>query len=327
LDFCVTEDQRALQQGIRSFCQGRVSIDQLRELETAGGFDAGLWRDLAEMGVFALCLPEDAGGVGLGAAEAVLVFEELGRALVPGPVAWSHLAAGLVEGAADGSVAVGGLDLTATDAGPYVVEHLEHVDTLLLLRRHGVERVDAKAVQGTRSAVPLDPFTPVYDVPALPKGELVADADASRRLRRGGAALAAGQLLGIAEATQEMATAYAKEREQFGRAIGSFQAIKHMLADMFVRQEVARAAVYAAGATLDDPVVGDVSRAVSSAKITAGEAAMKNSRACIQVHGGMGFTWEVPAHYHLKRAWVLESVFGTVDEHADGLAEMIALGG
>ena len=133
----------------------------------------------------------------------------------------------------------------------------------------------------------------------------------------------AAELLGIAESTLELANEYAKRREQFGRTIGSFQSIKHMLADMFVRQEVARAAVYAAGATLDDPTVGEASRAVSAAKITAGEAAMKNARACIQIHGGMGYTWEMPPHYYLKRTWVLENAFGTVDEHAEGVAARI----
>jgi len=96
------------------------------------------------------------------------------------------------------------------------------------------------------------------------------------------------------------------------------------MADGFTRQEAARAAVYAAGATLDDPAVGDVVRAASSAKAVAGDAAWKNARACIQIHGGMGFTWEIPAHYYLKRTWVLESVFGDMDEHADALADGIA---
>src|SRR5262249_50633943 len=85
--------------------------------------------------------------------------------------------------------------------------------------------------------------------------------------------------------------------------------------------EAARAAVYAAGATLDDPLVGDVALAVASAKIVAGDAALKNARACIQIHGGMGYTWEIPAHYYLKRAWACENLFGTVDEHADRVAE------
>jgi alkylation response protein AidB-like acyl-CoA dehydrogenase len=116
--------------------------------------------------------------------------------------------------------------------------------------------------------------------------------------------------------TQEIATEYAKKREQFDRPIGSFQAIKHILADCYTRQELARVAAYAAGATLDDPSVGSVERAVATAKLIAGDAAMKNARACVQVHGGMGYTWEIPAHYYLKRAIVLENSFGDVHEHA-----------
>jgi alkylation response protein AidB-like acyl-CoA dehydrogenase len=324
MDFRVTEDQQALQEGIRTFCEGRVSIDQIRELETTGGFDAELWKELAEMGVFGLRLPESDGGVGLGNAEAVLVFEELGRALVPGPVVWSHLAAGIIDGAADGSTVVGGLDLSDGASGPHLIEHLEHLDALLVLRADGVARIDPNSLGGKRIETPLDPLTPVHAVTVIPEGETIADAAGSERLRIEGGALAAAALLGIAEQSQELATAYAKEREQFNRVIGSFQAVKHILADCVVRQESARAAVYAAGATLDDPGVGDVERAVRGAKLVAGEAAWKNSRASIQVHGGMGYTWEIAAHYFLKRAWVLESVFGSVEEHADALAEKLA---
>jgi alkylation response protein AidB-like acyl-CoA dehydrogenase len=324
VDFRVSEDQQALREGVRAFCRGRVGIEQLRELEKSGACDRGLWRELAEMGVFSLRLSEARGGVGLGSREAVLVFEELGRALVPGPLVWSHLAAGLLPGAQDGSLLVGGLDLGDGDAGPFVVEHLASLDALLLVRRDGVFRVDPKTLDARPLATPFDPLTPVHAVAALPRGEPLGGAEDAARLRREGAALVSGQLLGIAEETVELANAYAKQREQFGRVIGSFQAVKHILADMFTRQEVARAAVYAAGATLDDPAVGDVARAVSAAKITAGEAAMKNSRACIQVHGGMGFTWEVPAHYYWKRTWVLERCFGGVDEHADAVAVGLA---
>ena len=135
--------------------------------------------------------------------------------------------------------------------------------------------------------------------------------------------MASALLLGMAGATLDLAVAYAKEREQFGRTIGSFQAIKHILADMFARLELTRAAVYAAGATLDFPEVGDPERAVCSASICAAESAMKNSRACIQVYGGMGYTWEIPAHYYLKRCWVLQSTFGTSEQWADRLSEML----
>ena len=142
-------------------------------------------------------------------------------------------------------------------------------------------------------------------------------------MRLEGAAIVSGQQLGLAEGALDLANEYAKNREQFGRPIGGFQAVKHILAEMFVRQEAARAGAYNAGATLDAPEVANVERAVSSAKLTAGEGAIRNARSCIQVHGGMGFTWEVIAHYYLKRAWVLENVFGTQDEHAERIAEIL----
>jgi alkylation response protein AidB-like acyl-CoA dehydrogenase len=324
VDFQLSEDQEALKEGVRSFCEGRFSFEALRELEQKGGFDRGLWGELAEMGVFSLRTPESRGGVGLGFADAVLVFAELGRRLVPGPLVWTHLLADRIDGADAGQVIVGGLDLLRADEGPIVVEYLRDLDVLVVLRPDGVYRIEPQALDAREIATPLDPHTPVHQVASLPPGERIADADAAQALRMQGAALVAGQLLGIACMTQELATEYARGREQFGRPIGSFQALKHILADMFVRQELARSAVYAAGATLDDPQVGSPLRAASAAKLVAGEAAMKNARACIQVHGGMGYTWEVPAHYYLKRTWVFENVFGTGEEQAERMAELVA---
>jgi len=321
MDFRLSDDQQALRAGIRDFCAGRVDVDALRELEGERSVDPVLWRELAEMGVFALRQPEARGGVGLGMADAVVVFAELGRRLVPGPLVWTHLAAGLMDGAGGGTSVVGGLDASDGGPGPWLVEHMDHLDALLVLRADGVWRLDPKRLSAKPAGIPLDPHTPIHHAETLPRGERVGDAALAQQLRLEGAALVAAQMLGIAEATLELATDYAKRREQFGRAIGSFQSIKHILADMFVRQEAARAAVYAAGATLDDPLAGDVLRAVASAKVVAGEAARQNARACIQVHGGMGYTWEIPAHYYLKRAWVGENSFGGADEHADRLAE------
>jgi alkylation response protein AidB-like acyl-CoA dehydrogenase len=324
MDFRLSAEQQALQEGIRSFCEARVPRDALRRLEDVQGFDRTLWKELADMGVFAARLPSAAGGLGLGAADAVVIFVELGRALVPGPVLWSHLAASLIDGASTGDVVVGGLDLGETAASPYAIEHHAALDVLLCVRADGVYRIDPQQISAEPVAVPFDPLTPIHHAAALPAGARIAGADAARALRLDGTALVAAQMLGIAETTLVLAVAYAKAREQFGRPIGSFQAIKHMLADMFVRQEVARAAVYAAGATIDTPEVGDPWRAVAAAKVTAAEAALRNARACIQIHGGMGYTWEVPAHYYLKRTWVLENTFGTTDAHADRLAEQVA---
>ncbi|MFQ5513914.1 MAG: acyl-CoA dehydrogenase family protein [Myxococcota bacterium] len=324
MDFQLSEDQKALRAGVRSFCEGRIPVEQLAELEAKGGVDGDLWSELAELGVFALRIPEERSGVGLGMADAVIVFAELGRRLVPGPLIWTELAAEWIPEAAAGRCVVGGLDLLGGPGGPHLVEHRESLDAWLVLRREGVFRVDPTELEADPVGLPLDPLTPVHRLRRLPEGERIAGEAEALRLRLAGASLAGALQLGIAEATLELAVEYAKRREQFGRPIGSFQAIKHILADMFVRQEVARAAVYAAGATLDDPLVGDVERAVASAKLTAGEAAMRNARSCIQVHGGMGYTWEVPAHHYLKRCWVLETSFGSTDEHADRLAEIAA---
>jgi alkylation response protein AidB-like acyl-CoA dehydrogenase len=321
MEFRLSEDQIALRDGIRAFCDGRVPDEQFAELENRGGFDRELWGELAEMGVFALRLPEDAGGVGLGMADAVIVFAELGRRLVPGPLAWTHLAAGLIDGAATGETVVGGVDTEAQ--GSIMLEHLDFLDSLLVLYPDRVERVDPKAVKAQAIATPLDPLTPVHHATELPAGEVIGDAELAAQLRLEGATLLSGFLLGIAEASQELATEYAKGREQFGRPIGGFQAIKHILADCFVRQEVARAAAYAAGATVDHPDAGDLLATVSGAKLNCAESAMKNCRACVQVHGGMGYTWEVVAHYYLKRTWVLENTFGTVDEHAEIVADRV----
>ena len=109
MDFELTDDQVSLQEGMRSFCAGRVPLSEIRDLREPLGLDAGRWREVAEMGVFGLRLPEPE-GVGLGWADAVLVFEELGRALVPGPLIWTHLLAGVLPGVADGSVSVTGVE-------------------------------------------------------------------------------------------------------------------------------------------------------------------------------------------------------------------------
>ncbi|MEU8524419.1 acyl-CoA dehydrogenase family protein [Streptomyces sp. NPDC048629] len=274
MDFRLTEDQKALRAGVRELLARRFDRDALRAAVDAGGtLDRALWRELGAAGFFALRLPEEAGGVGLGLPEAVLLFEEAGRALLPGPLIATHLAAGEVPGAAEGEVVV-----TARDGA--LVEWLDAADVVL---------------GETGEAVPVrsvDPLTPLHRVPSA-AGTAVSVAP-----RAGAAALlSAAEQLGSASATTDMAVAYAKDRTQFGQAIGGFQAVKHLCAGMLVRTELARAAVYAAAVTAD-PVE------IAGAKLLADEAAVRGARDCLQVHGGMGFTWEADVHLHLKRAWV-----------------------
>ena len=322
MNFSLNEDQLALQQGIRAFCEQEFPLDGLAALEKEPVTRAR-WKQLAEMGVFSLRLAESQGGVGLGMAEAVLVFAELGRALVPGPLVWSHLAAGAIDGAAGGDAIVGGIDATHATNRPQLIEHAAALDAFVVLDAGGLARAPARELAGRDFPTPLDPLTPVRHVAALPRGVACGDAATAARWRRDGALLSAALQLGIAERTLELAVEYAKKREQFERPIASFQAIKHLAADMYVRVESARAAVYAAGATCDDPAIGSAERASSSARIVAGDAALKNARACVQIYGGMGFTWEMPPHYFLKRALVLEQAFGTTDDHCERVAESV----
>ena len=151
----------------------------------------------------------------------------------------------------------------------------------------------------------------------------MASADAAARARLDGAALTAALLAGLADGVCELTVAYAKQRHQFGRPVGSFQAVKHALADMVVRAEVARVQAFAAAAHLDESSRSDAARAVSAAKVVASDAAYANGKAAIQLHGGMGMTWEVDAHLYLKRACVLDEAFGNGDVHAELVAARV----
>jgi alkylation response protein AidB-like acyl-CoA dehydrogenase len=316
MDFELSEDQEALAEGVASLCEGRFDIDAIRAMEH-DGLDRGRWTELAETGVFALCLDEGAGGVGLGWAEAAVVFEKLGRALVPGPIVATTLAAGLIDGAADGATVVTTVE---RGAGPLNVEHVAWSDVVVISDDQGLWSVPASDVAGADAPQPLDPLTPIRRVDALSQGQPIGDAAVAADWRLRGAMLTSALQLGIAIGATELAVAYAKERQQFGRPIGKFQAVKHRCADMITRVEVLRAAVYAAGVTLDGRGVDSAERAVSVAKILASRSAAACGKDCVQVHGGMGYTWEVDAHLFLKRAWAHDLAFGEGDELAEDLA-------
>lgn len=309
MDFWLTDDHVALQDGIRSFLQGRFPLDDIRAVEeTDTVIDTVRWAELAEMGVFSLRTD------GMGMRDAVLVFEELGRALVPGPLVASHLASGLVAGAAEGTTVVG---LIEPQDVATIVEHATQVDALLRFTEDAVVRIDPNALQTERIERPLDALSPTWRVlGGSLEGDTIATGDDARTLQRAGIVLTAAQQLGLALAAVDLATEFAKGREQFGRPIGSFQAVKHLLAEMLVKAEVARAAVYAAACAFDDASDDDPDRAASAAKVMAGDAALFNGKTGIQVHGGMGFTWEVDAQRYWKRAVVLDGNFGQSDHHA-----------
>jgi len=307
MNFDLSEDQVALRDGIRALCRGRFTSERVRK-----GFDPALHDELAGTGVFSLRAD------GFGWADAAVTFEELGRAVVPGPLVWSHLAHGVADGVVTG--------LARPEPGaPAFVEHLEAAAVIAVLDEDGVALVRSDALQDASALEwPLDPLTPVHRIDVMPGGERVGDAEVAAAWRRGGGVLTAAFQTGMAQACTEAATEYSLARRQFDRPIGSFQAVKHILADMAVRAEVARAAVHAAAVTMDDPGVADLERTLAGARLLASEAALKNAKGSLQVHGGMGFTWESDVHLYLKRAWVLNAAFGNTNEHADALAARLS---
>ncbi len=329
MDFEHSAEQVALADLVRAIVTGRFGLDRLRRHEgTPNVVDPDDWAALGEAGVFSLTVPEGDGGVGLGLADAAIVFGELGRGLVPGPLVASHLAASLagvaeLAGAAEGTTVVGSLRRPGPRDGdrPLVlVEHLESLDARVVVEPAGLVVVDPGTVDALDAARPLDPLTPMARVAQLAPGERVTGAEGAARWVRDERILTGALCAGIAAATCDLAVDDAKGRHQFGRPIGSFQAVKHLCADMLVRAEVARAAVEAAAVTVDQPEVGDALRAAAGAALLAAEAAVANAKACIQVHGGMGFTWEVPVHLYLMRARVLASTAGTSPELAAEVA-------
>ncbi|WP_030737933.1 acyl-CoA dehydrogenase family protein [Streptomyces griseus] len=323
MDFQLSDDQRALRSGMRDLLGAVFDRDRMRAaVERGGALDRALWRELGAAGFFALRLPEEDGGVGLGLPEAVLLFEEAGRALLPGPLVATHLAAGRVKGAAEGAAVV-----TAAD-GDRPVAHLAEADAVLA----GGGPLDGEAlrafVAAARPVRSMDPLTPLHLPPPEPvaggpgrvafaAGRVAGPAASAPgrapayagRLRYEAALLSAAEQLGSAARTTEMAVQHARERQQFGAPIGSFQAVKHLCADMLARTEQARAAVYAAAVT-GDPLE------IAAAELLADEAAVRNARDCLQIHGGMGFTWEADVHLHLKRAW-LRAATGLTEAEAE----------
>jgi alkylation response protein AidB-like acyl-CoA dehydrogenase len=324
MNFVVSEDQLALAGAIRALCSGRFPLERLRASEgETGVVDAADWEELGGAGVFSIRTSDEHGGLGLGMAESVVVFEELGRFLVPGPLVASALAAGLVDGASDGSVMVGSVSRPLAGM-PALVGNLDALGMLVVVDDDGLALVEPSSLDAEPAARSLDPLTPMWIVNgALPTGQRLGGPEGAVGWRYGEALLTSALCVGLAAATLEMAVDYARSREQFGRPVGSFQAIKHICADMLVRVELARVALHAAAVIADDPGVGDPIRAMAGATLLAVEAALENGRKNIQVHGGMGFTWDVPAHLYLMRARVLEHACVAGDELAETVSQKL----
>lgn len=299
MNFTITPEQEMLSQTASQFCSDHaVAIEKGHDWQ----IDREVWRRAAEIGFFSLREAAGPGGRRTGAVDMALVALEAARALFPGPVVASMLAAEILPEAAKGELIVAAV--RRPPSGPALVEHLASADAVLVLDSTHVALVEARDLDWS-PVEPLDPLTPVGLVDRLPVGAKLGEAELAEELQCLGHALGAAEHAGLARRACVVATAYAQAREQFGRSIGSFQAVKHLLADMAVEAELAQAAALYAVGVLDAGFTAHARRWSMSAAIVGEHAAVGNAESCIQVHGGMGYAWETGAHLILRRAWAI----------------------
>jgi alkylation response protein AidB-like acyl-CoA dehydrogenase len=324
-DLLPSEDERMIAGSVRDYLAGELPLERLRP--AAGPVDpARAWRGMAELGWFGVGLPEAAGGGGLGLVEEMLIQRECGGHLVS-PMALATVLAGHVahhagDAAFAAELAAGSAPVALTiDAGPAREGTSREVialdwmggERLHYWNAQGMGLFDGAAFADVRAGDCFDESL------SLHAGRLASDRAAlwvttdERPLALHAQVLLAAALVGLAEQACELAVGYAKVREQFGKPIGSFQAIKQRCADMAVRQRLSwhqtslAALKLAAGAE-------DAALQVASAKLLAAEAAHENGRACVQIHGGIGFQSECDAHWFLKRARVYDQAGGAMAE-------------
>jgi alkylation response protein AidB-like acyl-CoA dehydrogenase len=357
MNFELTDDQRAIKRTAREMLASRYRPETVRELAAdERGFTDAQWQELSELGWPGVIIPEADGGLGLGAVELAVIHEEIGYALAPSPLLSTLSAALLINAAGTqeqrdqwlpqlasgerrGTIAVweerSGAAPDRSELEPadgrmtgvkIAVPDAASADVLILSGadgRHFLVDAQGESIQITPEKA-LDPTRKLYRV-------TVTDAPAAELTAASGDAIAhayativtalAAENVGAAQRALEMAIAYAKDRKQFGRPIGSYQAVSHRCAQMLLEVEGARSLTYWAGWALDhDPETA--LRAASMAKAYASDAGYRVTASALQVHGGIGFTWEHDLHFFLKRARANGHAFGDARWHRNRVAEL-----
>jgi alkylation response protein AidB-like acyl-CoA dehydrogenase len=318
--FAFTDDQLAFRDAVRDLLAKECPPSVVRRAWDEPGRAGGAWSALGDMGVLAVLASEARGGLGLGWLDLVLLLEESGFAALPEPlVEHAAVAVPLLDdpgGALDGSTTI-----TAPFHHDTVMPYADRSDAFLVfedatIRLASRERVEVEPCESVDGARRLGRVTPIGEAPVVAEGD-----DPGRAFDRGALGTAA-QLVGLARRMIEMTVEYATERRQFGVPIGSFQAVKHHLADARLALEFARPLVYRAAWSIDadDP---HASSHVSMAKATASDAAALAGRQALQCHGAIGYSFEHDLHLFLKRAWVLAAAWGDADRHRDRVGRAI----
>jgi alkylation response protein AidB-like acyl-CoA dehydrogenase len=356
MQFGLSESQEFLKDGARKFFAGECPPVEMRRLmETDTAYDAALWSKLTDQGYTGIIFPEEYGGVGLGKVELMLLMEEAGRALLPGPFFSTVVLAGSVldavatpalkkqylepicRGEVRSTVAFvedsanwdpRSVELSAKSGKltgeKFFVSDAAIADFLIAVARDGVFVVNSKA-RGLKISpmygMDLTRKLYVVEFSDTPAEKIASTSELERAFDIATAALAA-ELVGGMQRTLDITVEYAKTRKQFGKPIGMFQAVQHQCADMYLETESSRSAVYYAGWALEENSP-DAITAVSIAKMYASDAARTVGNRGIQIHGGMGFTWENDIHLYYRRAKASETAFGDATFHRERIASRV----
>jgi alkylation response protein AidB-like acyl-CoA dehydrogenase len=331
MNFDFSDDQQAIKRTAKDFLADRFKLERVRELAEAGEYADDAWKEMCELGWPGIFVPEEHGGQELGTLELIILLEELGYSLAPVPFL-STAAAGLAllyagsdEQKAQWLPGLAGGEKRGTvgivrNGAAELVPDAGDADAIVL-----IDGDRATLVTSTEGVEPLDTIDSTRRFHRVPAGggeELPGDP--APALDRISAALAA-ELTGVAQRAMEMAVEYARDRKQFERPIGAYQAVSHRCAEMLLQVEGARSASYYAGWTADaEPETHPL--AASMAKAWASDAGWRVTADSLQVHGGIGFTWEHDLHFFLKRAKVDGILFGSARDHRERVARLSGLG-
>jgi alkylation response protein AidB-like acyl-CoA dehydrogenase len=332
VNFDFSDDQQAIKRTAKDLLAARFTAERLRELAEAERYDEDAWKEICELGWPGIFIGEEHGGQGLGAVELIILMEELGYALAPLPFL-SNAAAGLVlqhsgsdeqrerwlpgiaSGEARGTVGVvrdGEAALVPDGGSAEVIVLVENGDTASAVEASAAEVEPLETIDATRryARVRSEGGEPLVGEP------------------RGGmdrvATAVAAELTGVSQRAMEMAVDYARERKQFGRPIGSYQAVSHPCAQMLLEIEGARSTTYWA-AWCADAEPETLPLASSMAKAYASDAGWNVTASALQVHGGIGFTWEHDLHFFLKRARADGRLYGSARDHRERVADLSGL--
>ena len=332
MHFDLNDEQQEIKRTAHEFLASRFKPEKVRELADADSYEDGLWREISELGWPGIAIAEDDGGQGLGMVELSALLEESGYVCAPSPLLGTAGAALVISAAGSDEQRSEWLPKLASgeatgsfggfaDGQSTLFCDLPIADVVVTFNGEGALLAPASEVDFERFAA-ID-STRSYGLVSDAAGErLPGDVDAGRdRL----AVAIAGELTGIAQRTLEMATDYAREREQFGRPIGAYQAVSHRIAGMLLATEESRSLTYYASWTADaEPE--SLPRAAAMAGARAADAGWEVPASALQVLGGIGFTWEHDLQFWLKRGRVAGRMLGSPRDHRERVAELSGLG-